>query len=82
MLLWNSLGQATEATESNLVISQSGLKVTPPVSCGLLPGTLRAELLEAGEIVERVVTVDEVRAAEQIWLINSVRGWMQAVLLN
>ena len=48
----------------------------------LLPGTMRAELLERGEIVERVVTVEEVRAAEQIWLINSVRGWMPAVLLK
>jgi len=47
-----------------------------------LPGTMRAELLERGEIAERIVTVDEVRAAEEIWLINSVRGWMRAVLVQ
>ena len=82
VVLWNTLGQVTEAAESNIVIAHRGVKVTPPVDCGLLPGTMRAELLERGEIVERVVTVDEVRAAEQIWLINSVRGWMPAVLLK
>ena len=82
VILWNTLGQVTEAAESNIVIAHRGVRVTPPVECGLLPGTMRAELLERGEIVERVVTVDEVRAAEQIWLINSVRGWMPAVLLK
>ncbi len=82
VILWNTLGQVTEAAESNIVIADRGLKITPPVDSGLLPGTMRAELLERGEIVERVVTVEEVRAAEQIWLINSVRGWMPAVLLK
>jgi len=82
VILWNSEGEVTEAAESNIVVSVRGVKVTPPVSSGLLPGTMRAELLEAGEIVERIVTIDEVRAAEEIWLINSVRGWMRAVLAD
>jgi para-aminobenzoate synthetase/4-amino-4-deoxychorismate lyase len=82
VILWNSDGEVTEAAESNIVLSLRGVKVTPPVSSGLLPGTMRAELLERGEIVERIVTVDQVRAAEEIWLINSVRGWMRAVLVR
>ncbi|HVJ26351.1 MAG TPA: aminodeoxychorismate synthase component I [Vicinamibacterales bacterium] len=82
VILWNSDGEVTEAAESNIVLGLRGVKVTPPVSSGLLPGTMRAELLERGEIAERIVTVDEVRAAEEIWLINSVRGWMRAVLVQ
>ena len=82
VLLWNADREVTEAAEANIVVTVGGEKVTPPVSSGLLPGTMRAELLDAGEIVERVVTVDEVRAAEQIWLINSVRGWMRVVLIE
>ncbi|MDQ3418555.1 MAG: aminodeoxychorismate synthase component I [Acidobacteriota bacterium] len=82
VILWNSDREVTEAAESNIVVSAQGVKVTPPVSSGLLPGTMRAELLEAAEIVERIVTIDEVRAAEEIWLINSVRGWMRAVLAD
>ncbi len=49
--------------------------MTPPVRCGLLAGTLRAELIERGEITERVITVDEIPNAEALYLINSVQGW-------
>ena len=45
-------------------------------------GTMRAELLDTGEIVEEAVPVEEFRAAEEIWLMNSVRGWMRAVLVD
>ena len=48
--------------------------------CGLLGGTLRAELLATGAIRERRVRVDDLEHATGIWLINSVRGWMPAVL--
>ena len=52
--------------------------VTPPVECGLLAGTMRAELLEAGTITERRIAVEELRAASQLWLVNSVHGWVEA----
>jgi para-aminobenzoate synthetase/4-amino-4-deoxychorismate lyase len=80
VILWNDRGELTEATESNLVVSLDGRNVTPPVESGLLPGTLRAELLDRGEIVEAVITKDDLRRAERFWLINSLRGWMRAEL--
>ena len=80
VILWNPAGEVTEAAESNLVIETRGKKVTPPLTSGLLPGTMRAELLATGEIVEQVVTIGDLQSAEQIWLINSVRGWMKADL--
>lgn len=75
VLLWNAAGEVTESTIANIVVEISGVRYTPPVSCGLLPGALRAHLLKTGEIQERVITVDELRHAERAWLINSVRGW-------
>jgi para-aminobenzoate synthetase/4-amino-4-deoxychorismate lyase len=54
--------------------------LTPPLDCGLLPGTLRAELLERGEIAEAVLFPSDMERATEIWLINSVRGWRRAVL--
>ncbi len=80
VLLWNADGEVTEATDFNVVIENDGRKVTPPLACGLLPGVMRAELLERGEIWERRITVDELRAAPRIWLINSVRGWVECKL--
>lgn len=80
VVLWNPSGQITEAATANLVVEIAGRRVTPPVTCGLLPGTLRAELLGAGEIVEAPVTIDQLRVAPRFWLINSLRGWRLATL--
>jgi para-aminobenzoate synthetase/4-amino-4-deoxychorismate lyase len=79
-VLWNPAREITEAITANIVVELDGRRVTPPVVCGLLPGTLRAELLSRGEIGEARVTVDELRRAPRLWLINSVRGWCEARL--
>jgi para-aminobenzoate synthetase/4-amino-4-deoxychorismate lyase len=75
-------GELTEATLANLVLRQDGEWVTPPVESGLLAGTLRAELLDRGRIVERVLRPDDLARAENVYLINSVRGWMPARLVG
>ena len=71
----------TEATTSNLVLELDGERWTPPISAGLLAGTLRARLLAAGEIAERTLTPADLARAERVWLINSVRGWRAGQLL-
>lgn len=75
VLLVNTAGELTEGTEANLVLEIDGRKLTPSLDCGLLPGTFRASLLEAGEIVEARLTPADLRRATRAWLINSVRGW-------
>lgn len=76
-ILVNERGEMTESTRANVVAKIDGVWVTPPVSCGLLAGTYRAELLERGEIVERVISLEELRGAEEVRLINSVRRWVE-----
>ena len=80
MMLWNPAGEITEAMTANIVVDLDGRAATPPVECGLLAGTLRAELLAAGKICEARITVDQLRSSPRFWLINSVRGWRPAVL--
>ncbi|MEX2015364.1 MAG: aminotransferase class IV, partial [Candidatus Hydrogenedentales bacterium] len=80
VLLWNARREMTEATVSNLVVERDGRLVTPPVSSGLLPGTLRAKLLAEGRIEEAVVLLDDLPHVTRLWLINGVRGWVQAPL--
>ena len=75
VLLRNERGEFTEFTRGNLVVEIDGRRYTPPIDSGLLPGTLRGELLESGAISERVLTRDDLRAARRVWLINSLRGW-------
>lgn len=76
-LLWNEAGELTEFTIGNLVIEQDSKLLTPPVTSGLLPGTLREELLEKGTIQEAVLTKADIQTASRIWMINSVRGWVE-----
>ncbi|MEO6212023.1 MAG: chorismate-binding protein [Vicinamibacterales bacterium] len=77
VILWNTAGEVTEATDFNVVVELSGARVTPPLECGLLPGTMRAELLERGDVIEGRITIDELRVASRKWLVNSVRGWVE-----
>jgi para-aminobenzoate synthetase/4-amino-4-deoxychorismate lyase len=74
VLLFNEKDEATESTVANLAVEIEGKLCTPPVQCGLLPGTLRAELLERGELVERSITVEEMLRSPRVFLLNSVRG--------
>ncbi len=80
VILHNERGELTESTIANLVLRLDGRLVTPPLDSGLLPGVMRAELLARGEIAEQVLTIAELDRAEEVWLVNSVRGWMACEL--
>jgi para-aminobenzoate synthetase/4-amino-4-deoxychorismate lyase len=80
VLLFNERGEVTESCIANVVVELDGWKVTPPVSCGLLAGTFRDELLAKGEIEERIITLADLKRAKAVWLINSVRKWRKVSL--
>ncbi len=82
LIFWNERGEVTESSVANLVLVVDGKKWTPSRSSGLLAGTFRDELLAGGEIAERVIYKEEVKRATGIFLINSVRRWMPAVLVD
>jgi para-aminobenzoate synthetase / 4-amino-4-deoxychorismate lyase len=82
VVLWNRGGQVTETTVANIVVEVNGSRVTPPVSCGLLAGTLRAALLASGSVTEEVVPVEVLRRASRLWVVNSVHGERPAVLVS
>ncbi len=82
VVLFNRDGFITETTIDNIIMQRSdGALVTPPVSCGLLAGTYRASLLSEGKIIEDEITIEQLKRATSITVINSVRGWRNAVLL-
>jgi para-aminobenzoate synthetase/4-amino-4-deoxychorismate lyase len=82
VLLYNERGELTEFSIGNLVVEKDGELLTPPVDCGLLAGTFRAELLERGLIRERVLTKDDLAFCTRFFLINSVRGWVNIDLID
>ncbi len=80
VLLYNEAGEITESCIANVVIPQNGRLLTPPVSCGLLNGTFRAELLARGEIAEEKVSIAAVKEVGRFFLVNSLRKWREAFL--
>jgi len=81
VVLYNQNHEITETTISNIVIRKHGKLFTPKGSCGLLPGTFRANLLDQEEISETIITCEELKQADEIYLINSLRKWRRATLL-
>ena len=76
-ILFNERGEITESNIANVVYRLGPDWFTPPVSSGLLPGTLREELLERGELTVRVLRVAELDSVQELALINGLRGWRQ-----
>lgn len=81
VLFMNEKGELTEAANNNIFVEIGGRLFTPPVECGLLPGIYRQHVLESEpRASERVLTVDDLKTANAIYLCNSVRGLRKVTL--
>jgi para-aminobenzoate synthetase / 4-amino-4-deoxychorismate lyase len=80
----NKKGELTEGTRTNLFIELDGRLFTPALTCGLLPGTLREELLDLPRAAasEAVLSPHDLLVADRIYLGNSVRGLIPAKLME
>ncbi|MGY1605781.1 aminodeoxychorismate synthase component I [Geodermatophilus sp. SYSU D00700] len=81
VVLTNTAGHVTETTIANLAVRLDGAWWTPPLSAGLLPGVARGRLVEEGRLRERDLTPDDLRRAEALAVVSSLRGWRPAVLV-
>lgn len=82
VLLWNERGELTETTIYNIFLDIDGELLTPAIRSGLLPGTLRRQLLETGEARETVLLKSDLARARRILVGNSVRGLKEATLTS
>jgi len=73
-LLVNERGEVTETTIMNIAVRRGDRWITPSVSCGLLPGVMREEMLANGEVTEGVIRADELQPAELVRCFNALRG--------
>ncbi|MCF6808401.1 aminodeoxychorismate synthase component I [Thiotrichales bacterium 19S9-12] len=75
----NEKGHITETSIFNLIVKLNDQLYTPKVSDGLLPGIKREVLLESGQIIEKSLTLDELAQADALYVINSIRGMVEAI---
>ena len=69
----------SEASASNLFVWNGSQLLTPPVSCGALPGITRETVLEIAsslglQTLERAFGLDQLTSAEEAFLTSSLRG--------
>lgn len=80
VILVNERDEITETTITNLAVFRDGAWVTPAISCGLLPGVYRAELLARGDIVEGIIHSDDLIFSDPVRCFNALRGMFEAEL--
>ncbi len=82
VILLNDRDEVCEGTITTIFADfGDGIYHTPLLSCGLLNGVLRAEMLEAGKAIESILTVNDLQKAKQLWLGNSLRGLLKGQLI-
>ena len=82
VLCVNEHGDITEATIANAVFLIDGVWRTPPVTDGLLAGIMRERLIMSGALKEQSVSIADALGAEAVALVNSVRGWQPALIIE
>jgi para-aminobenzoate synthetase/4-amino-4-deoxychorismate lyase len=71
-------GHVTEGSFTSIFVERDGKYLTPPLERGLLPGLLRARLIEEGKAEEADLTVEDLAGGFLIG--NMVRGLIEARL--
>jgi para-aminobenzoate synthetase / 4-amino-4-deoxychorismate lyase len=73
-------GFVTEGSWSNIFVERDGQLLTPPLALGLLPGVLRAELIDKGRAVESHLRLGDLEGG--FFIGNSLRGLVPARLAD
>lgn len=82
VLLQNESGEITEGTFTNVAARIGDKLWTTPHAAGVVPGVLRAHMISEGELDIRVLTPADLLAADEVVLLNSVRGMSPPVELS
>jgi para-aminobenzoate synthetase/4-amino-4-deoxychorismate lyase len=81
-LFFNERDELTEGGRSNVFVRIGGRWYTPPLSAGLLPGVMRAAMLDdpAWGAIEVPISRAMLLRAQEVVVCNALRGPLRAVL--
>ena len=78
VIILNKKGQVCEGSISALmIINQAGQKVIPKLKSGILPSITRQVLIENDDVIEKTLSLKDLKNAKSVFLGNSVRNWGQ-----
>ena len=81
-LFYNTRGELCEAATANVFLVRDGEVLTPPLSSGCLPGTMRARVMARIPVKEQPLTAADVAAAEELFVTSATRGVVPVVKLD
>lgn len=87
-ILFNAENELTEASACNVFVVKGTSVVTPPLDKQLLPGITRFMILDilrresSLKVEERIVTMHEVRSADEVWLTSSSKEIVPVIELD
>ena len=82
VIFFNTKGELTEGSITNIILMFGNEYFTPPISVGVLPGVYRDYLLEKQPfpLKEKVLTLEDLNSCDKILLINSVRKSVEVTM--
>lgn len=79
-IILNEHNEVAEGCIHNLFIRKDGQLITPPIKAGVLHGIYRQKMIESENVIEKRITLDDLKNADEILLSNSVRGLVKVEL--
>jgi len=73
-ILRNTNGNYIEATNSSLFIIKGNVIYTPPLSDGCIDGTMRAWLLNNYKIIEKSLSLADIKQSDEVFISNALTG--------
>lgn len=80
-LFCNERGEVTEGGRCNVFAQIHGVWCTPALDCGVLPGVMRAQLIERLSARECILRPEDIMHAQALLVCNSLRGILSAAVL-
>ncbi|MHB1155147.1 MAG: aminotransferase class IV [Eubacteriales bacterium] len=87
VLFLNSKAQVTESSKCNIFFIKNDTLCTPEISCGLLPGIIRAWIIESThryglKCIEGNFNIDDLLYFDEIFVCNSAMGIMHVKTID
>ncbi|MED7788551.1 bifunctional anthranilate synthase component I family protein/class IV aminotransferase [Francisella sp. 19X1-34] len=80
LIFLNENDYITETRFHNIIIEKDRLLYTPKLEDGVLDGVARRSMIIQKELEPKHLTIDDLKSADNIYLVNSVRGLIPAYL--
>lgn len=81
-VICNERDEVAGAIEANVVALCDGVWITPPFESGTVPTAYRGRLIAAGNIVERVLSRQQLLNADGVAVLDDISGWRAVELLG